>query len=205
MDQQVSGKSPSQKRLYMIGAAFMVVAAGGTAIYLYQAKAGLTTARAAMEADLARGPLVVVTPVKQGPEFRNIQLLGDARPYLTTTIFAKVSGYLKTVHVDKGSAVTANQILAEIDSAELESQYLSALTDLNQKEKIHLRLQELLKNNNTSQQAAEQADTNYRMAQEAVRNLAIMRSYQSLKAPFDGTVVARFADPGALVQAATTN
>ena len=43
------------------------------------------------------------------------------------------------------------------------------------------------------------------MAQETVRNLAIMRSYQTLKAPFDGTVVARFADPGALMQAATTN
>lgn len=101
--------------------------------------------------------------------------------------------------------MTANQVLAEIDSAELESQYLSALTDLNQKEKINARLQELLKSNNTSQQAAEQAETNYRLAQEAVRNLAIMRSYQTLKAPFDGTVVARFADPGALVQAATTN
>lgn len=205
MDSLTPKPSGSKKRLYAVGFGCMVVVAGGTLLYMRQTASGLSSARAAMEADLSRGPRVVVTPVKQGPEFRTIQLLGDARPYLTTTIFAKVSGYLKNVHVDKGSQVTANQVLAEIDSAELESQYLSALTDLTQKEKINARLQELLKSNNTSQQAAEQAETNYRMAQEAVRNLAIMRSYQSLKAPFDGTVVARFADPGALVQAATTN
>lgn len=205
MDSLASKTSGSKKRLYAIGLGCVVVVAGGTLLYMKQSSAALSNARATMEADLSRGPRVVVTAVKQGPEFRTLQLLGDAKPYLTTTIFAKVSGYLKNVHVDKGSQVTANQVLAEIDSAELESQYLSALTDLNQKEKINARLQELLKSNNTSQQAAEQAETNYRLAQEAVRNLAIMRSYQTLKAPFDGTVVARFADPGALVQAATTN
>ena len=107
--------------------------------------------------------------------------------------------------VDKGDQVTANQVIAEIDSAELESQYQSAVADLDQKQRIDARSRELFRNSTTSQQAAEQAETNYRMSQETVRNLGIMRSYQTLKAPFNGTVVARFADPGALMQAATTN
>ena len=205
MDQPSSkGRSPKSS-LYITGVACVVAAIAGTAYYMHESATGLATAKAAMEADVSRGPRIVTAQVVQGPKVREIQLLGDARPYLTTTIFAKVSGYLKNVQVDKGDQVSANQIVAEIDSAELESQYLSALADLDQKQRIDSRSRELLRNNTTSQQAAEQAETNYRMAQETVRNLAIMRSYQTLKAPFDGTVVARFADPGALMQAATTN
>lgn len=205
MDNPASTKQAPKKKLYLASGVCVLIAVAGTVFYMRQTSAGLANAKAAIDADVSRGPRIVVAPVVQGPQFRTLQLLGDARPYLTATIFAKVSGYLKTVHVDKGDQVSTGQIVAEIDSAELDSQYVSAATDLTQKEKIHLRLQELLRSNNTSQQAAEQAETNYRLAQESVRNLSIMRSYQTLKAPFDGTVVARFADPGALVQAATTN
>jgi RND family efflux transporter MFP subunit len=205
MDQLSSQGRPSQTRLYVIGVICVIVTVLGTAYYMHQSSTGLAGVKAAMEADVARGPRVVVANVVQGPQFRTVQLLGDARPYMTTTVFAKVSGYLKAVHVDKGDQVTANQVVAEIDSAELESQYQSALADLDQKQRIDARSRELLRNSTTSQQAAEQAETNYRMAQETVRNLGIMRSYQTLKAPFNGTVIARFADPGALMQAATTN
>ncbi len=205
MNSQSPEKPTAKKTLYLSGLAVILLTGAGTFFYMRESSQGLANARAILEADVLRGPRMVFATVAPGPEYRVVQLLGDARPYLTTTIFAKVSGYLKNVQVDKGDQVSANQIVAEIDSAELESQYLSALADLDQKQRIDSRSRELLRNNTTSQQAAEQAETNYRMAQETVRNLAIMRSYQTLKAPFDGTVVARFADPGALMQAATTN
>jgi RND family efflux transporter MFP subunit len=205
MDSPVSKDSAPKSKLYVTGIACVLLTVAGSAYYIHSSSTGLASAKATLEADISRGPRIVTTVVKQGPQTKNIRLLGDARPYLTTTIFAKVSGYLKNVQVDKGDQVSANQIVAEIDSAELESQYLSALADLDQKQRIDARTRELLRNNTTSQQTAEQAETNYRMAQETVRNLGIMRSYQTLKAPFDGTVVARFADPGALMQAATTN
>ena len=205
MDSPVTKDSAPKSKLYVTGIACVLLTLAGSAYYIHSSSTGLASAKATLEADISRGPRIVTALVKQGPQTKNIRLLGDARPYLTTTIFAKVSGYLKNVQVDKGDQVSANQIVAEIDSAELESQYLSALADLDQKQRIDARTRELLRNNTTSQQTAEQAETNYRMAQETVRNLAIMRSYQTLKAPFDGTVVARFADPGALMQAATTN
>jgi RND family efflux transporter MFP subunit len=205
MDSPVSKDSAPKSKLYVTGIACVLLTVAGSAYYIHSSSTGLASAKATLEADISRGPRIVTALVKQGPQTKNIRLLGDARPYLTTTIFAKVSGYLKNVQVDKGDQVSANQIVAEIDSAELESQYLSALADLDQKQRIDARTRELLRNNTTSQQTAEQAETNYRMAQETVRNLGIMRSYQTLKAPFDGTVVARFADPGALMQAATTN
>ena len=62
------------------------------------------------------------------------------------------------------------------------------------------RNRDLLTRGNVSLQAAEQSATDLRVAEGIVRNLATMKSYETLRAPFAGTVTARFADPGALVQ-----
>jgi RND family efflux transporter MFP subunit len=199
---------PKQRRsawLYLFAIVLLCAAGAGTWKFMRASDIGLGTARAAMEADAARGPRVIVATVTQGPAVRTIQLLGDARPFSTATLFAKVSGYVKSVNVDKGDTVTAGQVIAEIESMELESQYQSASADLDVKNRIAARTRELLRTGSTSQQAADQAEANMRMAQESVRNLGTMRGYQVLRAPFDGTVIARFADPGALMQAATTN
>ena len=199
---------PSRRRsiaVYIAGLVLVAAAAAGTARYVRASADATGSAREAMESEVAKGPRVVVAMVAQGPRTRAIQLLGDARPYSSATLFAKVSGYLKAVHVDKGDAVAAGQVVAEIESAELESQYQSALADLAYKERLAGRARELLRIGTTSSQAADLAEANFRIAKESVRNLATMRSYQVLKAPFDGSVVARFADPGALMQAATTN
>ena len=191
--------------LYFIGVIILLAAAGGTAYYLRSSAAAITDARKGIDAEAARGPRVVFANVIKGPDSRTITLLGDAKPYVTATLFAKVSGYLKTVKVDKGDLVTAGQLIAEIESPELESQYQSALADLDYKQHLAVRARELLRTGSTAVQTAEQAESNLRQAQEAVRNLDTMRTYQVLRAPFTGTIIARFADPGALMQAATTN
>ena len=201
---------PTQRRrgvfvLYVLGIV-MVLAAGAAAVWLGRLRTVETAqARTSLLAEAALGPRVELATVTTGPASRDITLLGDARPYLTATIFAKVSGYLRAVRVDKGDAVRAGQVVAEIDSAEIDSQYASALADLENKQKLVTRARNLLTTGNISPQAAELAETNLRMALETVRNLATMRSYETLRAPFDGTVTARFADPGALLQGATTN
>ena len=191
--------------LYFFGIILLAASAVGTAYYMRAGAETLTSSKAALEAEAARGPRVVVGTVTKGPTFRTITLLGDAKPFVAATLFAKVSGYVKTVSVDKGDQVKAGQIVAEIESAELESQYQSALADLDYKQRLAVRARELLRTGSTSQQSGDQAEANLRMSQETVRNLNTMRSYQVLRAPFDGTVVARFADPGALMQAATGN
>jgi RND family efflux transporter MFP subunit len=180
-------------------------AAAGTGYYVRASTNWLGSARAAMAEEAARGPRLMVATVTQGPKERTIQLLGDAKAYSTATLFAKVSGYVKAVYVDKGDQVTAGQVIADIESLELDSQYQSAMADLDYKQRIAARARELLRSGATAQQAADLAEANYRMAQESVKNLGTMRAYQVIKAPFAGTVVARFADPGALMQAATTN
>ena len=204
-DTQPLPPNPRRAGMYIFGVVLIGAAVASTAWFVRAGRTGLATARAAIDATAARGPLVVVATVSQGPTTRTINLLGDARPYTTATLFAKVSGYVKTVSVDKGDNVVAGQLVAEIESPELESQYQSAVADMGYKTRLAARSRELLRTGSTAQQTAESAEASLRMSIELVHNLDTMRSYQVLRAPFAGTVIARFADPGALMQAATSN
>jgi RND family efflux transporter MFP subunit len=154
---------------------------------------------------MSLGPRVQAIEATQGPSERTIQLLADVRPHQSATLYAKVSGYLKAIHVDRGDRVKAGQVVAEVESAETDSQYLSAKADLENKRRLLARSRELRAGGNASIQAFETAETNERMATALVSQLEVMRSYQVIRAPFDGTVTARFADPGALIQNAGTS
>ena len=191
--------------VYLIG---LIVVAGAafTGLRLWQNKdAQLVAAREAMAEGLAKGPAVQVATVAQGPKERLITLLGDARPYQTATLYGKVGGYLKSISVDRGDHVTAGQVLAEVESAETDRQFDAAVSDLENKRKNAEREGALVTHGWTSVQSADQANTAYRMAQANMEQLAVMKSYEVLRAPFDGTVTARFVDVGAMVQSSITN
>jgi RND family efflux transporter MFP subunit len=101
--------------------------------------------------------------------------------------------------------VREGQVIAEIDSAETDNQLASALMDLDNKRRNAKRARDLVASGAKSQQAIEQAETDARMAEARVAELGTMKSYESIRAPFDGKVTARFVDPGALIQNSTTN
>ena len=191
--------------VYLVG--LLVVAGAALAgLRLWQLKdARLVAAHDALAQGVAQGPAVQVAIIEQGPKERLITLLGDTRPYQTATLYGKVSGYVRSIPVDRGDHVKAGQIVAEVDSAETDRQYDSALSDLQNKRKNAERQRDLVARGWTSVQAADQANTVYRMAEENVAQLAVMKSYEVLRAPFDGTVTARFVDMGALVQSSVTN
>lgn len=188
-------------------AGIVVVAIATVAVFLFWRAqgTGLEQARAARLSALAAGPRVQVVSVTTGPSERTITLLADVRPFATAILYAKVSGYLKSVNVDKGDTVKEGQVLAEIESAETDQQYHSAVADLENKRRLASRNRELLARGTVAPQTAEQSDTNERMAAALVAALGARRSYEVLRAPFGGTVTARFADPGALVQNAETS
>ena len=183
----------------------MAVAAFG-GLHLWQQKdAQLLAARQALAEGVAQGPAVQVATITQGPKERLIKLLGDTRPYQTATLYGKVSGYVRSIPVDRGDHVKAGQVVAEVASAETDRQYDAAVSDLENKQKNAERARDLVARGWTSVQAADPADTAYRMALANVAQLAVMKSYEVLRAPFDGTVTARFVDVGALVQNSMTN
>jgi RND family efflux transporter MFP subunit len=192
-------------RFHVIGVAILGAALVAVFMLWRSQGQGLEQARAERAASLDAGPRVQVVSVVQGPTRRTLRLLADVRPYSTATLYAKVSGYLKTVKVDKGDQVKEGQVLAEIDSAETDEQYASAVADLENKRRVAGRNRELLARGTVAPQTAETSDTAERMAAALVSQLAARRSYETIRAPFGGTVTARYADPGALVQDAETS
>ena len=193
------------RALYVWGGVGLAIAACVVIYVTYGRASAVATERLAMQDASARGPQVQSVVAAMSPSSRDIRLLGDARPYTSATLFAKVSGYVKTVNVDKGDQVKAGAVLAEVESAETDAQYDAAVADLENKKKNAERDHDLLSRGNVSVQQAQTSQTSMLMAEQTVRNLATLKSYEAIRAPFDGTVTARFADPGALLQSATSS
>src|SRR5207245_11421658 len=78
---------------------------------------------------LAAGPPVRPATATRSPSVRKIELSGEARPFASVTLYAKISGYLKSIRVDKGDHVKEGQIIGVIQSPEIDRQYDAALAD----------------------------------------------------------------------------
>ncbi len=149
----------------------------------------------------------VVKAIKAGFDKPNndINLIGEADPYASVTLYAKTSGYMDKIFVDKGQKVHEGQVLATLITPEIDQQYKAAQADLQNKKKILERDKALLPKQYISAQDEEQAATDVATAEANVGSLAEQLQYKKIIAPFDGTVTARFIDPGALVQNATSS
>ena len=192
-------------RFYLVGA-LLVGAAAVTVIYLHLARQNdIAAIREARGAAIERGPRVEVVRAELGPKIRRVTLLADVRSYATATLYAKVSGYLKIVNVDKGDRVEAAQVVAEIESPELDQQYASALADMENKKRNFERARDLYARGVATLIAVQQTETDARVAESNVAALATMKNYQTIRAPFGGRVTSRFVDPGALITNAQNN
>jgi len=191
--------------LYVAGIVLVGGAALGGLRMWHARDAALSTSRAALAEGMARGPVVQVATVTQGPKERLIQLLGDTRPYQAATLYSKTSGFVTMIAVDRGDMVKTNDLLATVASVETDQQYESAVRDLQNKQRNWRRAKDLVARGWTSQQAADQAETDFTMATATVAQLATLKSYEQIRAPFDGVITARFVDIGTLVQNSATN
>jgi membrane fusion protein, multidrug efflux system len=151
---------------------------------------------------LGAGPRVRVATVGLSPAVRKLTLQGEARPFAAVTLYAKVAGYLREVRVDKGDHVRAGQIIATIESPELDRQFEGAVADRVNKRANARRFSSLAPAGVVSAQEVEQALTTAAVADATEAAIGSQRGYKILRAPFDGIITARFADPGALLQSA---
>src|SRR6476619_2612808 len=120
---------------YLFG--LLSLAAAGAAVFYFhfvrhQDIAGVREARALVA---ERGPRIEIVSTIAGPTTRTIKLLGDVRAAASAVLYSKVAGYLKTVHVDKGDKVEAGQVVAEIESPELDQQYAASSADFTNKQR----------------------------------------------------------------------
>jgi RND family efflux transporter MFP subunit len=191
--------------LYLVGIGVIGGAGLGAWRMSHDKGIALSASRQALAEGVARGPVVQTVQVTQGAKERLIKLLGDTRPYQTATMYSKVSGYVTSMAVDRGDHVKAGDLLATVSSVETDQQYQSSLRDLENKKRNWDRAKDLATHGWTSHQAADQAETDYMMATATVAQNATLKSYEQIRAAFDGVVTARFADVGVLVQNSTTN
>lgn len=136
-----------------------------------------------------------------------IKLPANVSPLYQTTLYAKVSGYLKWIGPDKGDAVKKNQVVAVIDAPEVEEQYQQAVSDYKIKLLTYERLAKVWKESPDviAKQDVDVAEASYQGAKHLMEQRVAMRDYTKVRAPYDGIVTARFADPGSLIQIATSS
>jgi RND family efflux transporter MFP subunit len=163
---------------------------------------------------LSVSTVTVVSP-KRGQSGSNLALPAEVKPLVETPIYARASGYLKRRLVDIGAHVEAGQLLAEIDTPELNQELERARAQLAQAEaalglsKLTAeRWAGLVKTASVSEQenAEKQADFKLKTASaEAARaevhRLEELNSYTRITAPFTGTITARNIDEGDLIVA----
>jgi RND family efflux transporter MFP subunit len=213
MSPDPSVPGPSRRGLRIAGIVFavvaVVVAVSGIAIRAADAT------RLRERADEQSVPTVVLISPGTTGDIATLDLPGRLEAYSRAPLYARVSGYLKSWKVDIGSPVKAGQLLAEIETPDLDQQLLQAKADLASAQAnaslattTSKRWQSMLGSDSVSRQEAEEkagdAATKQSMvnaAQANVDRVQAMKGFTRIVAPFDGTVTARSTDVGALINA----
>jgi len=189
--------------LYAAGLVLVVAAILGALAMFSRQKAQVEAATQHLVTETEKGPNVEVATARRVNGADTLRLLGESHAYQTAVVYAKVSGYLRSISVDKGDFVRQNQVMAVIESPETDKQYQAAVADAHNKQLIADRAATLVKKQMISQQDTDQAEADAQVSKANLEQLGVLKSYEQLKAPFTGTVTARYADPGALIQNAT--
>jgi len=151
-----------------------------------------------------------------GKDGQELILPGNAQAYTDTPIYARTGGYLRKWYADIGQHVKQGQLLAQIETPELDQQLQAAEADLKQAQAnldlartTNDRWQALVSKRAVSKQEADQAQSTLEARQSLmaaseanVRRLQQLQSFERVIAPFDGTITARNTDVGALITAA---
>jgi RND family efflux transporter MFP subunit len=199
------------------GTLLMVAAFVAIALLIYS---GIHS-RAAAESRLkqrtedAAIPTVATVFPQDGAPTQEIVLPGNTQAFSDAPIYARTSGYLKRWYFDIGAHVQKGQLLAEIETPEVDQQLQQAQAEL---DTAHANLsiakitaarwQDLVSTGSVSQQETDQAVSNLSAVKAAaessaanMRRLEQLQSFQKIYAPFDGIITARNTDIGALIDA----
>ncbi len=177
-------------------------------------------ARTTLNAETAQSALTavsVVSPKKTAPA-DEIILPGNVQPFITSPIYARTNGYLKKWYFDIGAHVKKGQLLALIETPEVDQQLqqarsnlLTAQANLELASITKTRYQGLLKSNAVSQQDVDNAVGTYNANKSiveadkaAVEQYSALVSFEKVYAPFDGVITARNTDIGDLINSGSS-
>jgi RND family efflux transporter MFP subunit len=160
-------------------------------------------------------PTVAVIFPKEGAPTQEIILPGNTQAFSDAPLYARTSGYLRHWYFDIGAHVQKGQLLAEIETPEVDQQLRQAQAEqdnaqanLNIAKITATRWQDLVSTGSVSQQETDQAVSNLSAVKATaessaanVRRLQELQSFEKIYAPFDGIITARNTDIGALIDA----
>ena len=206
----------SRKTWVVIAVAVIAVAALlGSGIWS-RVRAGATLRTETVQAALP--PVSVVSPKRTAPA-DEIILPGNVQPFITSPIYARTNGYLKKWYFDIGAHVKQGQLLAVIETPEVDQQLqqarsnlLTAQANLDLAAITKTRYQGLLKTNAVSQQDVDNAVGTYNANaaiveadKAAVQQYSALVSFEKVYAPFDGVITARNTDIGDLINSGSSS
>jgi RND family efflux transporter MFP subunit len=195
-----------RRRARRLGLGFgvvLVVAAVAAGLMLWRHGRHLRIDGQARARELANGPHLFVATVGLGPNTRDVTFPADVRGFSQSTVYAKIAGYVKSLAVDKGDLVRKGQLLGELESPEIDQQVAAAEADLVIKKRTFERYQQLVTKDFVSAQDFETVRAQFDVSRATLDQVRALQQYKTLRAPFAGTVTARYVDPGALIPAAT--
>ena len=181
----------------------VVLAVGLTAGLVLARELWIGRQSSELERQYEQGQRVLCTQVLHAPKSRQLKYPASIHGYVETPIYAKVAGYIKTISVDKGDRVKQGQVLATIESPELDHQVENARATYVDRKITDDRTQALVRTGVVAQQNADDSRAAMLEAKGALDQLAALKEYEVIAAPFDGIITARNADPGALAPALT--
>jgi RND family efflux transporter MFP subunit len=200
-------------RLFIILFLVVIVLVAFGALTLFQRRAQYQALAKETEV-LAIPTVAVVHPATESAE-EDLVLPGTMQAYVESPIYARTSGYLKKWYRDIGSRVRQGELLADIDTPEVDQQLMQARADLNTaRANAHLseitatRYAELIKTDGVSKQEVDNATGDFeakkaivQSSEANVRRLEELESFKHIYAPFSGIITRRNVDTGTLINA----
>jgi RND family efflux transporter MFP subunit len=196
---------------FLIGGAILLVVLG--AFTLFQRRAQYHAL--AEETETLAIPTVAVTHPTSEVAQEDLVLPGTLMAYVESPIYARTNGYLQKWYHDIGTRVPKGELLADIDTPEVDQQLSQARADLNTSQAnanlsriTSTRYQELIKTDGVSKQEVDNAVGDYeakaatvKSSEANVRRLEELESFKHVYAPFSGVITRRNIDTGTLINA----
>jgi RND family efflux transporter MFP subunit len=207
-------RSPRGGRALLLGLAVM---AGLLGLGIYSGVRGRSATDATLRQTTADASVLAVTVVSPTPSAatQEIRLPGTTQAFTDAPIFARTSGYVKGWYFDIGAHVKQGQLLAEIETPEVDQQLEQARADLEtaranlrQAQITADRWRALLESDSVSRQETDQAVSALSAMKATadsnvanVRRLEQLQGFEKIYAPFEGVITARNVDIGVLINA----
>jgi len=204
--------APPRKALLMVGAVLLLLIVGAVITMVVRIHNGNVLAKETEQESILT--VAVVHPVAEKPD-EELVLPGTMQAYEESPIYARTNGYLLRWYKDIGSRVTKGELLADIDTPEVDQELMQAranrqqivaqldLAKINADRYVNLRKTDSVSQQESDQQSSgyEQAVANLAAADANVRRLEELESFKHVYSPFTGVLTKRTVDPGALINA----